>query len=51
MDSIDRSTIATLHAAARHHRAVYVGCLVARLAAALGRFFTERPAPRTAPCA
>lgn len=51
MAIIDRSTIPTLHAAARHHRAVYVGCLVARLAAALGSFFTERPAPRTVPCA
>ena len=51
MDIIDRSTIPTLHAAARHHRAVYVGCLVTRLARALGSFFAERPAPRTVPCA
>lgn len=51
MDMIDRSTIPTLQAAARQHRAVYVSCLVTRLAAALASFFTERPAPRTVPCA
>jgi len=51
MDLVDRSTIPTLHAAARRHRSIYVGCLFARLAAGIGSLFTERPAPRTAPCA
>ena len=51
MDLVDRSTIPSLHAAARHHRSVYVSCLFARLAAGIARLFTERPAPRTAPCA
>ena len=51
MDLVDRSTIPVLHAAARRHRSLYVSCLFARLAAGLGSLFTERPTPRTAPCA
>jgi hypothetical protein len=51
MDLVDRSAIPALHAAARRHRAVYVSCLLARLAAGFGSLFTERPTPRTAPCA
>ena len=51
MDPVDRSAIAGLHAAARRHRSAYVSCLFSRWAAGVARLFTERPAPRTAPCA
>ena len=40
MDLVDRTAIASLHAAARRHRSVYVSCLFKML---VGR--------RTAPCA
>jgi hypothetical protein len=50
MEAIDRSAIPAIHAAARRHRAVYVGCLfnklVTRVAARL-----SIPTYRTAPCA
>jgi hypothetical protein len=51
MDLVDRSTIPGLHAAARRHRSVYVSCLFSRWAAGVASLFTERPAPRTVPCA
>jgi len=51
MDLVDRSVIPSLHAAARHHRAVYLNCLFATWAAAIARLFSERPTTRAAPCA
>ena len=42
---------AELWLAARRHRSVYVSCLFSRWAAGVARLFTERPAPRTVPCA
>ena len=51
MDVIDRSVIPSLHAAARHHRSVYLSCLLTRLASGIASLFSERPAQRAVPCA
>jgi hypothetical protein len=51
MDLIDRTAIPSLHAAARHHRSVHVGCLLTSFKAWLGSFFHAHPATRSAGCA
>ena len=51
MDLVDRSAIPGLHAAARRNRSVYVSCIFSSWASGVAGLFTERPAPRTVPCA
>jgi len=51
MDLIDRSTLPSIHAAARHHRSVYLSCLLARVASGIASLLSERPAQRAVPCA
>ena len=51
MNVIDRSVISDIHAAARRHRAVYLGCLFTSLRNRLAGLLHNRAATRTAPCA
>ena len=50
MDLIDRSAIPALHAAARHHRAVYLGCLWSKAVSRIAALFAVHTR-RTVPCA
>jgi hypothetical protein len=49
MDIIDRSSIPSLHEAARRQRSAYVSCLFKSVAARITGWFAVDPR-RTAPC-
>ncbi|MGQ0543946.1 MAG: hypothetical protein ACT4P3_01250 [Betaproteobacteria bacterium] len=49
MDLVDRSAIASLHAAAHRHRAVYLNCLWSKALSRIAALFTVH-ARRTVPC-